>query len=160
MGYFDTINFNTTECPLLHYAYRSFYNHLFYDEICDGKVDCVYGIDEWVTHCDSHVYMGAIRCPRDGKIAHYKSPSTGYIECPLSNVDLVVSDNLKYDDIPDFCSLTDLVLVCLDPSSIPRQRLTNVLVINGLNGLQKSNYQKMTTIKVIGKGEVIQIQRI
>ena len=141
------------KCPSVHYTYQSFFKVLYYDQICDGKNDCAYGIDEWATNCPTHMFKAGIRCPRAKKIVHLRSLSETYDDkyC-LANQQIVGLYSLIYgkcehcpylvDDgvvgcfhepYIDLCTLIGSALLCIKPTNIPDIYMLRVLVIRGLN---------------------------
>ena len=113
-----------------HYHYDdgvsgSFLDLLFFDEVCDGKDDFVYGLDELFHNCSSFMYLKALRCPRDKKMVYYESIISKYIECPSSFDDALIMYYGK--PLAGNCTVKGLALLCLQPTHIPNRILTKYL---------------------------------
>ena len=109
-------------------------------EICDGKMDCAYGLDEWIHNCNTITGLKSylLRCPRDKMFVNLHWAKDDYYShgkiqrlinnhyCKQSNDDkLEVYFNRR---IPDVCEGRGLTLLCTQFPS-PRVFLTRALIV-------------------------------
>ena len=107
-------------------------NHgvLFTDQICDGIMDCMTGIDEYIFDCDTLTVLDGLRCPRDGKLIFIWEILYGK-QSPLvcSNYDIY---HIHHANIflPYFCHAKGLAVACISPPYLPILKpLTRSLII-------------------------------
>ena len=92
---------------------RSQQTRMQYD-VCNKKVDCTLGEDEWGIDCGKMTIVGGFRCPRDKKIVHpFKRTSSLTTNCMYSYDDKV-AEKTRYNDrfLPAPCQSKGLAMVC------------------------------------------------